>query len=195
MSTFWLYLTIGFEHIADLAAYDHILFLLALCANYKPQHWKHILWLVSAFTVGHSLTLILATLNIFIVSAELIEFLIPVTIFITCLYNVFSGDKAHLEKNHVRLNYSFALIFGLIHGMGFSNYLRQLLGSEASIVQPLLSFNIGIELGQILIVSIIFSILFAVQKMGRIKFNDWRLFISGAAAGVSVILMSETFYW
>ena len=148
MSPFQAYLQLGFQHISDLTAYDHILFIVALCAIYQVQQWRHILILVTAFTLGHSITLALSTLDIIIVPTELIEFLIPVTIFLTAIFNVLRKE-GELTPINMRLNYVLALFFGLIHGMGFSNYLKTLLGMEESIWQPLLAFNIGLELGQL----------------------------------------------
>ena len=136
MSTFETYLRLGFAHIANLNAYDHIIFIVALCAVYQLMQWKNVLVLVTAFTIGHSLTLALATLQIVTLPTNIIEFLIPLTIFFTALYNIFETE-AHLDRRKMRINYGLALFFGLIHGLGFSNYLRMLLGSEESIFLPL----------------------------------------------------------
>jgi uncharacterized membrane protein YfcA len=198
MSDFSLYLQLGLQHITDLNAYDHIVFLLALSAKYKPQEWKKLLWLITAFTIGHSVTLVLATFNLVQIRSEIIEFLIPVTILLTCFYNVFSSDEAsgsNRFKTKLPLNYGLALVFGLIHGLGFSNYLRILLGNEESIALPLFSFNVGIELGQIGIVSIFFMILVLFESILNIAHRDWKIFISGMAAGISVLLLSNTIFW
>ena len=158
MTTFGLYLSLGFDHISDLAGYDHILFLVALCAVYSIRDWKRVLILVTAFTTGHTLTLALATLNLVPVPGDLIEFLIPVTIFITGLWNVVrAGDRSAASQ---RFKYGTALFFGLIHGMGFSYYLRSLLGMEEGILMPLFSFNVGLEIGQVMIVIIVLLISF-----------------------------------
>jgi len=140
MSEFQTYLQLGFEHILDLGGYDHILFIVALCAIYRVEQWKKILILVTAFTIGHSLTLALAALEVVKVNATVIEFLIPVTILLTALYHVFKTDY---NNQKAVLNYSLALFFGLIHGLGFSNYFRALLGKEESIVQPLFALILG----------------------------------------------------
>ncbi|MGB3586189.1 MAG: HupE/UreJ family protein, partial [Tunicatimonas sp.] len=154
MSTFSLYFNLGLTHILDILGYDHILFVVALCALYMLRDWRKVLILITAFTIGHSITLALATLNIIQVNVALIEFLIPVTIFITAVSNILRSQK-NVSPSRVQLNYAYALFFGLIHGMGFSNYLRSLLGKEEDITVPLLAFNLGLELGQIVIVAIV----------------------------------------
>lgn len=194
MSSFLLYLQLGFEHISDLNGYDHILFILALCAIYRPEQWRTILILVTAFTVGHSITLALAALNVVVVNAALIEFLIPVTIFLTSIQNVWQS-QTNPSPQQLWSRYGMALFFGLIHGLGFSNFFRSLLGREADIVMPLLAFNIGLEVGQLLIVGVIFAVLILLLRLLKIQHASWTYFISGATAGISVILMSETKFW
>jgi len=184
---FQLYLKLGLEHIADLHGYDHILFVAMLCAVYTFKEWKQVLILITAFTTGHSLTLALATLNIIRVSNDWVEFLIPVTIFITALGNMISGKPGNASA---RIKYVLALFFGLIHGLGFSNYLRSLLGMHDSIVAPLLAFNIGVELGQILIV-LCMLMLTALILFFRLKQRDWTLVLAGAGAGIALTLMLE----
>lgn len=192
MSLFELYFKLGLEHIADLKGYDHILFILTLCALYSLKDWRRILILVTAFTIGHSLTLVLATLDLIRVDGDLIEFLIPLTIFLTALSNLFSR-KSNVNPLIYYLKYSAALFFGLIHGLGFSNYLRSLLGSERGLALPLFSFNVGIEAGQILIV-ILFIILskVVVDLLGFPK-REWHVLLSGAGLGISLTLMIERF--
>ncbi len=196
MNELTTYIQLGFEHISDLSAYDHIVFIIALTAIYRFKDVKVIFWLVSAFTVGHSLSLALATLKIVTVSSAIIEFLIPVTILSTAIYNVYikGRDGAELKSSN-RITYGIAIIFGLIHGLGFSNYLQMLLGSEANILLPLLSFNIGLELGQLLIVALILGAMFIAERILKMKQNEWVLFLSGAAAGISLILMQQTKFW
>jgi len=186
MEQFSIYLQTGFEHIADWKGYDHILFVVALCATYLVDDWKKILILVTAFTIGHSFTLALASLQIIVFEAEIIEFLIPITIFCTAIFNFF----VYQQKTD-RRKYALAIFFGLIHGLGFSNYLSALLGKESDILIPLLSFNVGLEIGQLIIVGItlIFSQLF-IGLLG-VKPREWNLVISGAIAGISLVLLSE----
>ena len=184
---FRLYLELGVEHIADLQGYDHILFVAMLCAVYTFREWKKVLILITAFTIGHSLTLALATLNIIRVPTVWVEFLIPVTIFITAMGNIMSGKPG---KASTRIKYTMSLFFGLIHGLGFSNYLRSLLGKHDSIAVPLLAFNIGVELGQILIVLSIL-IITALLLFFKLKHRDWILVLAGAGAGIALTLMLD----
>ena len=192
MNTFQLYLTLGLQHIADFKGYDHILFIVTLCAVYQLRDWKKILILVTAFTTGHSLTLVLATLKIVHIPSALIEFLIPVTIFLTAIGNLLQ-KKEGFSKSHHRFKYSLALFFGLIHGLGFSNYLRALLSDEKNMIGPLFSFNVGIEIGQLIIVSTFMLLgLFFIQYL-KSKPREWNLVFSGAGMGISLILMVERF--
>ncbi|MEM0995072.1 MAG: HupE/UreJ family protein [Bacteroidota bacterium] len=186
MSEFQLYFQLGFEHILDLEGYDHILFIVALCAIYKVAQWKNILLLVTAFTIGHSVSLTLASLKIMQFSAEVVEFLIPLTILLTALYNVF---KAKQDQQRSLMNSFYALCFGLIHGLGFSNYLSMLIGMEEEVLNPLLAFSIGVELGLIVIVLVVMLVGFLVMNVFGAKQRDWILFISGAAAGIALILI------
>lgn len=193
MNSFQLYFRLGWQHILDIQGYDHILFVLALCAVFIPRDWKKILILVTAFTLGHSLTLALATFNVINVRTDVIEFLIPVTIAITAFVTILKPRPS--TGKGVQLNYFFALFFGLIHGLGFSNYLRQLLGKEASLWQPLLSFNIGLEVGQIVIVGaflLITSILVGIAGISR---REWTLVISSMVLGIALMLMLEAKFW
>jgi len=161
-----IYTKLGFEHILDPNGYDHILFVVALCAVYVIKDWKKVLILVTAFTIGHSLTLALSSLKILTISSSLVETLIPITIILTCLYNIAKG-KIEGEKSLV--NYSLALGFGFIHGLGFSNFFKALLGQEESIVGPLFYFNIGVELGQIIIVVLTLLLSYVIVDILKVK--------------------------
>ncbi|MEM8938687.1 MAG: HupE/UreJ family protein [Bacteroidota bacterium] len=194
MHPFKFYLMLGFQHISNLAGYDHILFLIVLCAVYRIEQWRNILILVTAFTIGHSVTLALASFGTFTIPSNMIKFLIPATIFITAIHNVISHHSTEKSSKMVR-NYAMALFFGLIHGMDFSNYFKALLMGESSIVVPLLGFNLGIELGQLLVVFLIISIAFFFLNVIRIKHREWNVFISGAAVGMSLISMLENKFW
>ncbi|MDF1574144.1 MAG: HupE/UreJ family protein [Bacteroidales bacterium] len=192
MSLFELYFKLGLQHIADLKGYDHILFILTLCVVYSLKEWKKVLVLVTAFTLGHSLTLALATLDLLRVDGDLVEFLIPLTIFITALANLFGRNRRVSSLQHY-LKYAAALFFGLIHGLGFSNYLRSLLGSGRGLVLPLFSFNVGIEVGQIIIVVLIMLLTrFVVDLLGANR-REWHVMLSGAGLGISMVLMIERF--
>ncbi|WP_448518743.1 HupE/UreJ family protein [Rhodoflexus sp.] len=193
MSDFQLYLIEGFRHISDLGAYDHILFITALCAIYQFSDWKKILILVTAFTIGHSITLALATLKVVSFQTEVIEFLIPITIVITCIFNFFSGtDSRDSKQQPMGYRYVTAALFGLIHGLGFSNFLRSMLGKEESIVAPLFAFNIGLEIGQLLIVFIILLLSGIMTNFLSVKQRDWNLILSGIVLGISITLIQKT---
>ncbi|QHT67048.1 HupE/UreJ family protein [Rhodocytophaga rosea] len=195
MTTFQAYLYLGFSHITDLQGYDHILFIVALCAIFQLSDWKKILILVTAFTLGHSITLALATLKILTFRSDLIEFLIPVTILITAIGNLFHKEKTsrmNNSGNSQRLRYIAALCFGLIHGLGFSNFLRSLLGKEESIIQPLFAFNVGLEAGQLLIVGILLLIGFVFTAILKVNRFNWNLVISGIVIGIALTLILKT---
>jgi len=189
-STFFVYLHLGFDHISDLRGYDHILFVLALCAAYSWSAWKELLWLVTAFTVGHSVTLALATLEVVSINGDLVEFLIPVTIFATSLVDIMERPDAGAGRTRY-FKYSLALGFGLIHGLGFSNFLRAVLGGEESILLPLFAFNVGLEIGQLLIVLIALSVTLLMIRVVRMKQREWMLVLAGGTAGMALTMIVE----
>lgn len=198
MDDFLIYLRLGFEHITDPSGYDHILFVIALCAVYTIRQWRQVLILVTAFTIGHSVTLALATLQLIHYKTAFIELLIPITILITAVVNfsfrepasrTFSASSAYRSGRYV-----LALLFGLIHGMGFSNYLRSLLGREADIVKPLLAFNIGLELGQLVIVSLVLGLAFVMIDLLQRSRLRWTLVVSGIVAGMALSLIINNEY-
>jgi len=194
MSEFQLYFELGKDHILDYKnGYDHILFVVALCSLYLLRDWKKVLILVTAFTIGHSITLALATLQIISVNQALIEFLIPLTIFITAGSNIFRSTE--ISDRTTYINYGYALFFGLIHGLGFSNYLRSILGQDRSIVSQLFAFNLGLELGQIIIVGIFMIAAFLFVDLFTVNRRDWKLVISSIIAGIALILMKDKIFW
>ncbi len=195
MSKFELYFGLGKDHILDYAnGYDHILFVIALCVLYQLGDWKRVLILVTAFTLGHSVTLALATFEIIQVKSELIEFLIPVTILITAVSNIFKKEDSFRGRS-LQLNYAYATFFGLIHGMGFSNYLNSILGRDESIISQLLAFNLGLEFGQIIIVVIFLITGFILVDLFGVNRRDWKLVISSAVAGIALILIKDKIFW
>lgn len=189
-----MYLQLGFHHIADFVGYDHILFITMLCAIYPISQWKKILVLITAFTLGHSSTLALSSMNILNIPSKIIEFLIPITIFITASANILQKSEQVGQKSHW-IKYALALFFGLIHGLGFSFYLRSLLGQEENILLPLFSFNVGIELGQLAIVLILALISFCILKLFSSRSHIWPLFLSITGMGISLILIVNRFPW
>jgi hypothetical protein len=162
MSELLTFVHLGFRHIVDVSAADHILFLLALAAIYRPRDWRDALWVVSAFTVGHSITLALAVTGIVTLPSTLIEFLIPVTILITGIENMVVRDRANARWGG-RYRPLFAGVFGLVHGAGFANYLKSMFVDHLAL--PLFGFNVGIELGQIFVLGWAFLVLWGVDRM------------------------------
>ena len=194
MSEFWMYFEIGMDHILDPNGYDHIMFVFALCALYMTRDWKKLLILVTSFTIGHSITLALATFRVINIDSNIVEFLIPLTIFLTAFSNILSkSDKFGSSK--MQTNYILALFFGLIHGLGFSNYLRAILGKDQSILTQLFAFNVGLEAGQIGLVAIYLAIVFVFVDIFRVNRRDWRIIISAAIAGIALTMVAEAKYW
>jgi hypothetical protein len=197
MSVFTTYLQLGFLHICSWQATDHLTFLLALCAPYVLADWRRVVALVTSFTVGHSITLALATLGVVGVNAPIIEALIPVTIILTALVNMKQAGPALARQSRREppvlwaAPNALAAAFGLIHGLGFSNYLRALLGAKSRPVAELLSFNLGVELGQLLVVSVILLLGFVLLRIVGVARRDWILTVSGAALGVATLLLLQ----
>ncbi len=191
MSEFALYLRLGFRHIADLRGYDHILFVTALTAAYAPAEWRRLAWLVTAFTVGHSVTLALATLDLVRLPGPVVEALIPLTIVATSVYAIALATRGATTRAPMAPRYALAAGFGLIHGLGFSNFLRALLGAEESLFRPLLAFNLGLEVGQLCIVATVLALGVLAGRWLALPRRDWILVISGATAGPALVLLGE----
>ena len=189
MNDFALYFEIGYKHIADLRGIDHILFVMALCLRYQFSDWRKILILVTAFTIGHSITLALSVFNLVQYSMKWIEFLIPVTILITSVSNLFV--KKFVFKSKFPLIYYLALFFGLIHGLGFSSYLKSLLGSENNVVSQLLAFNLGLEAGQLLIVTVVLLISFIFVTLLKCNRREYLLYVTGGVFALSLQMILE----
>ena len=188
MQDFLFYLKLGWEHIISLDALDHQLFVLALIAVYSYSDWKKILVLVTAFTIGHSVTLALSILDIVRVPSNWVEFLIPLTIVLTALGNILMKNK---KQSQSKLNYYLALFFGLIHGMGFANTARVMIAKSQSIALPLLGFNVGLEVGQIGIVFGILILLFILLNLFKVNKEDWILFVSSGVFALSLKMTLE----
>jgi len=184
MSDFSIFFPMGIEHITDLNGIDHILFIAALCLRYLINDWKKLLVLVTAFTIGHSITLALSTLNVIELPQKWTEFFIAITILITALSNCFV--KKFTFKSKYPVIYFFALFFGLIHGLGFSTLLKSMLGKDQSIVVQLLAFNLGLEVGQIIIVLCILITSFILINILRINRKYYLLFASGGIAALAL---------
>lgn len=170
MSDFAFYFSTGWHHIISWNALDHILFIIALSSIYLAENWKQVLVLVTAFTIGHSLTLALSVYDIIRINDKWVEFLIPCTIIATGLFNFQVKD---FKPGSLRVNYFLALFFGLIHGMGFANAIRFMLVKDQKIVFPLLGFNIGLEVGQIVVVAVILLISHLLVTKAKLKRMWW----------------------
>lgn len=209
MNDFIFFFKQGLSHISDLGAYDHILFIVALAAAYHIKNGKKLILLVTTFTIGHSIALALATLKIVKVNSSWIEFLIPITIIATCITTIiqkanrkaslyeetkvqdFLKEKAfHVEQNS--LTYVIIIGFGIIHGLGFSNYLRFILSENESLFTPLLAFNIGLEVGQIFILAIALIINFVLLSYLKIPHKLLSIITSILIILISIPILLET---
>ena len=184
MNDFILYFKMGLHHVLDFNAYDHILFLIVLAVVFSFYHFKKVIWLVTLFTIGHSITLALSAFGIISVNMKLIEFLIPVTIFITGTVNIFTVKQAAKGKQNTNL--ILALLFGLIHGLGFSNYFKMMIGRGEDKIIPLLEFSLGIEMAQIIIVLGILLIGTILQNFFKVTKRDWILVCSSIVIGFAI---------
>ena len=192
MDIFKTWFMVGFDHILNVQALDHILFVLALVVIYKPNMIKQIVILITAFTIGHSVTLILSALDIINYNQKVIEFAIPLTIVITSLNNILNREKTITKA--MSTNYIIALVFGLIHGLGFANYLKALLFQD-NIILELFSFNVGIEAAQLIVVFIFSIISFVGSNYIFKKRENWVFFVSSAIFGVSLMLTLNAKFW
>ena len=176
----------GWEHIVDINAYDHLLFVMTLCAAFKLKEWKQILIIITAFTIGHSGTLILSAFDIIPTDPKLIDLLIPFTIMLTAIANVINYEK-NRKFSDAKIKYSIALIFGLIHGLAFASNFKFMLFSD-DILMPLFLFNIGIEAGQLFIVLLFMIALWFYSNVINGAHFKWNLFISGAGFGIAATI-------
>ncbi len=195
MSQFWIYFQIGLKHVLDINAYDHVLFLIALTVPYLFKDWKKIFLLVSIFTIGHTLALILSVYGIITIKVNIVEFLIPITILITALYHLFTAGKTSKDSG-VNLVFFITLFFGIIHGLRFSNYFKTILGGSAtSKLLPLGEFALGIEAAQLVVVFVVLVISYIVQTVFRFSKRDWALVMSAFIIGVVIPMIIESPIW
>jgi hypothetical protein len=186
MTDFSFYFSLGWQHIISLEATDHILFIIVLSAIYLVGNWKQVLVLVTAFTIGHSLTLALSVYDIIKINSDWVEFLIPVTILATAVFNLF---QKQFNRQSLRLNYFLALFFGLIHGLGFANTIKFMLAKSQGIGLPLFSFNVGLEAGQLVIVTLILSCSFFLVNIAGLQRKWWVWILSIIAFCASLFLV------
>ena len=195
MDAFFIYLNMGINHVLDIKGYDHVLFLLALISPYAFKDWKRILFLVSIFTVGHTLALVLSVYNVVSVKASLVEFLIPVTILITALFALFTAGKT-TKKESVTFVAGVTLFFGLIHGLGFSNYFKTIMiGTPSEKVLPLMAFALGIEIAQLIVFMIGLILAYVAQAVFKFSKREWGLIIASFIIGAVVPMLIENEIW
>ena len=195
MSEFWIYFQIGLKHVLDIHAYDHVLFLIALAVPFSFKDWKQIVMLVSMFTIGHTLALLLSIFGIIAIKVNVVELLIPITILITALFNLFTAGKSS-KKESINLVFFITLFFGIIHGLGFSNYFKSILGgTPSSKLIPLGEFALGIEAAQIVVVFVVLVLSYILQTVFRFSKRDWTLVMSAFIIGVVLPMIIESEIW
>jgi hypothetical protein len=193
MEDFWLYFKLGFEHVLDWNAYDHVLFLTVLVASYTFQQSRKVVWLVSLFTIGHVLSLALSAYNIVRIDRSLIEFLIPVSIILTGVYNIITAGN-NRNSNSINALYFITFFFGLVHGFGFSTYFNMLAQSSDNILFMLIEFALGIELAQILVVFVVLLLGFVAENILNFSKKDWILVVSSIIIGMSIPILVENWW-
>jgi hypothetical protein len=195
MSEFWIYFQIGLKHVLDIYAYDHVLFLIALAVPFSFSDWKRLVLLVTLFTIGHTMALMLSVFEIVTIKVNVVELLIPITILITALFNLFTAGKSN-KKESINLVFFITLFFGIIHGLGFSNYFKSILGGSASSkILPLTEFALGIEAAQIVVVFVVLVLSYIVQTIFRFSKRDWTLVMSAFIIGVVIPLIVANEIW
>lgn len=192
MSQFWLYFRLGLEHVLDWNAYDHILFLIVLVVAYSFSSWKRVFWLVTIFTLGHTISLFLSVYEIVLVDSSWVEFLIPITILLTAIFNIMSAKKKE-SKNNISVLYLTTAFFGIIHGLGFSTYFKMIASGTESRLLPLLEFALGIETAQIIVVLCVLIIGLILQNLLRVSRRDWILVVSAIVIGIVLPILKENY--
>ncbi|TDU43262.1 HupE/UreJ protein [Gelidibacter sediminis] len=191
LDDFWFNVQYGMNHVLDINAYDHVLFLLVLTVPYMFKDWKRVLLLVTMFTLGHTVSLVLAVYGVVSVSSKLVEFLIPISILVVALYNIFtSGKKAPNEK--IGVLFFSTLFFGLIHGLGFAGEFRMFVGRAESKLIPLVEFALGIELAQLIIVFVVLFLGFLCQTIFRTAKRDWIMVLSAIVVGLVIPMLIDS---
>lgn len=195
---FLVYFEIGYRHILDIRGYDHILFVMVLCAIYRISQWKQIFWIISAFTLGHTVTLLIASFGLLTYNQGFIEIAILASILIIAFSNLFVERKTTIYKDlpnsNIFFRYGMGFVFGLVHGLGFFSYLNALLSPSQSVLPPLFAFNVGLEVGQLLIVSIIMLAQGLGSSVLHIKAREWNIGLSMLAVGMVINMIIGRYY-
>jgi hypothetical protein len=194
MQDFWFYIKLGLDHVLDFSAYDHILFLSALAIPFTFKHWKKVLLLATVFTIAHCFSLMLSVYEVVVMDVSLIEFLIPVTIFLTAIFNVIYLKTLQNYRN-IALHVVATTFFGLIHGFGFSNYFKMLISGAEEKLVPLLGFATGIEISQVIIVLLMLALAFVVQSVLNVRYHLFVWIASIIVLLITIPLLYQTFPW
>ncbi|OBX26390.1 HupE/UreJ protein [Gelidibacter algens] len=188
LDNFWFNMQYGMNHVLDINAYDHVLFLLVLTVPYMFKDWKRVLLLVTMFTLGHTISLVLAVYGVISINTNLVEFLIPITIMVVAIYNIFTaGKKAPNEK--IGILFFLTLFFGLIHGLGFAGEFKMFVGRSDNKLLPLIEFALGIELAQLIIVFVVLFLGFLCQTIFRFSRRDWMMVLSAIVVGLVIPML------
>ena len=194
MSHFVPYFQLGMKHILAFSGLDHVLFIVALCSIYVLKDWRRVLILIIAFTVGHSITLVVATFSAVPIRIEIIKFLIAVTVFVTAFVNLFKKQFV-FEPKRFQKRYLLALAFGLVHGFEFSTYFNSISGSETGVGIQLLAVDVGIAVGQIIVVLVFLAISYILINLFNVPRKDLNLVVSAGIAAIAITLMMDTKFW
>ncbi|AXG69141.1 HupE / UreJ protein [Kordia sp. SMS9] len=192
MSDFWIFFKLGLNHVLNFDGYDHILFLIVLVVAYVFKDWKRVFWIVSVFTIGHTISLALSTYNVISVRVNTAELLVYVTIIATALYNIFTAGKNN-NKTKIVILLVVALFFGLIHGLAFSNYFKEMTNGIESKLLPMLEFALGVEAAQIIIVLVVLLLSFVFQTVFRFSKRDWVMVVSSIVLGIAFHIVDANF--
>jgi hypothetical protein len=183
-----LFFELGLTHVLDINGYDHIIFLIVLAAPYLFSSWKKVLILVSVFTIGHTISLFLSSYNLVTVNSSLVEFVIPVTIALTAIFNIVTSGRVS-QNSKIGLMFFVTLVFGIIHGLGFSNYFKMIIGSSKFKFMPLIEFALGVELAQVIVVVLVLVLGGIAQSFLNISKKDWVLVLSSITLGLAIPML------
>ena len=193
LQDFWFNVEYGMNHVLDINAYDHVLFLICLTVPYLFRDWRRVLLLVTLFTLGHTLSLVLAAYDVVYVNSNIVEFLIPITILIMAIYNVFTANRGG-KKEKIGLLSISAVFFGLIHGLGFAGEFKMLAAGASNKIVLLIEFALGIELAQLIVVFVVLFLSYIIQTIFRFSRRDWIMVISSIVVGLVIpMILNSTF--